>query len=148
MQSPRSDQSEEDEVFSLMQEVEKELSFDYSTPGNTINFAYIQSPSVTQEQFVTPHCSNNSCDKSAGSTPYRALRNSTIEPYIEGTSLDRCVETPARYSALQFISGAVDNKLYDSTSTTKTVEKESSYLPMRAADTPDFYNSKDTITFL
>ena len=151
MQSPRSDQSEEDEVFSLLQEVEHELScidIDYSTPGNTINFAYIQSPSVTQEQFVTPHCSNNSGDKSAGSTPYRVLRNSTIEPYIEGTGLDKCVETPASYSSLQFISGAVDNKLYGSTSTTKTVEKESSYLAMRAADTPDFYNSKDTITFL
>ena len=151
MQSPRSNQSEEDEVFSPMQEVENEYlcsDIDYSTPGNTINFAYIQSPSVNQEQLVTPHYSNNSGDKSAGSTPYRVLQNSSIELHIEETELDRCVETPDSYSSLQFISGTVDNKLFDSTSTTKTVKKESSYLPMRMGDTPDFYNSRDTITFL
>ena len=151
MQSPRSNQSEEDEVFSPMQEVENEYlcsDIDYSTPGNTINFAYIQSPSVTQEQLVTPHYSNNSGDKSAGSTPYRVLQNSSIELHIEGTELNRCVETPDSYSSLQFMSGTVDNMLFDSTSTTKSVKKESSFLPMRKGDTPDLYNSRDTITFL
>ena len=155
MQSPKSDQSDVDEVFSPQKDtfdpdqVPQSRSLasdcDYSTPGNTINYAYIQSPSQIQQDELsvnTASSKSGSC-KSAGNTPYRFLKNSVIDGYKSVSDDGESFKTAASNPSVRFISGTADNQLCASSTVAKTLE--SSYAPL---STPEYCNSKDTLTFL
>ena len=158
MQSPKSDQSDVDDVFSPQKDVldvDQVPTFrsvssdcDYSSPGNAINYAYIQSPSQThRDQSFASASSKSRSYKSAGSTPYRVLKKSDIETCKSSSDDIDGFKTPANNASIQFISGTADNKLHASSATAKSLH--SSY-SVNYIDTSDCCrsNSQETLTFL